>query len=139
MKKVFITLLVLSVSLVSYVYFSTASKGDVTGGIHIVVVDENQDVVIDDYIDFHDEVSLFDVLHEQYDLVCADASYKADDLCETVMMDNHVILGINDVRTDFFSDFIAIYIDDEYAVYGADQIMVKDGSTYRLQYTKLGD
>jgi len=138
MKKLLIIIAVVGFGILGYTYASTPASGDTQGGIHIEVVDQEGNIVINDYYDFEEETSLFDILQENYEIGCADSSYNIDYTCDYKALNNHIILGIEGVETDWTNSFLEIKIDDEESQYGADLIMVLDETTYRLTYTSLG-
>ncbi len=138
MKKIIIILVVLGISFVGYTYASTPLSGDVQGGIHIEVVDEVGVTIISDYYDFEEEVSLFDILQENYALGCADSGFKMDDTCSYKVLNNHMILAIEDVETDWYNSFLEITINGDESQYGVDSIMVEDDTVYTFTYTSLG-
>ena len=129
---------VLYFSIVGYLYTSTPASGDEQGGIHIEVVDQNGVIVVNDYYDFEEKISLFDILNENYQIGCADSSYNIDYTCEFEVLNNHMILAIESVETDWYNSFLEITINGVESQYGVDSIMLEDDMVYRLQYTSLG-
>jgi len=138
MKKIVIILVVLGFSFIGYTYASTPLSGDVQGGIHIEVIDETGETIINDYYVFEEEGSLFEILQENYSIGCADSSFQLDDTCSYEALNNHMILAIEDVETDWYNSFLEITIDGEKSQYGVDSIMVEDETVYTFTYTSLG-
>lgn len=138
MKKLLMIITVIGLGFIGYTYASTPASGDSQGGIHIEVVDQEGTIIISDYYDFEEETSLFDILQENYEIGCADASYEMDYTCEYTAWNNHIILGVESVETDWWNSFLEITVDDVKSQYGADSIMLIDETTYRLTYTSLG-
>lgn len=138
MKKLLMIIAVVGIGILGYTYASTPASGDTQGGIHIEIVNQEGVIVINDYYDFKEETSLFDILQANYEIGCADSSYSMDYTCEYIVLNNHMILGVEDVETDWWNSFLEITIDDVESQYGSDSIMLLDNTTYRLTYTSLG-
>ena len=138
MKKLLMIIVVLGIGFIGYTYASTPASGDTQGGIHIEIVDQEGVMVIDDYYDFEEETSLYDTLQDNYTIGCADSIYNLDLTCEYKALNNHMILSVEAVETDWWNSFLEITVDGVKSQYGADSILLKDDTTYRLTYTSLG-
>lgn len=138
MKKFIVIIVVLGLSFIGYTYASTPLSGDNQGGIKIEVVNDLGEVIIRDSYEFKEETSLYDILHQNYSVGCANSSYELDYSCEYESFNSHIILAIDDVETDWYNSFLEITINGENSVYGVDSIMVEDDTTYKLTYTSLG-
>lgn len=138
MKKLIMILIVLGLGYIGYAYTSTPLSGDVQGGVHLLVIDQSGETVIDDYYEFENQTSLFDLLQENYTIGCADSSYEIDYTCEYAELNGHMVLSVNDVETNWYNSFLEITVDGVYSNYGADKIMLEDDTTYTLTYTSLG-
>lgn len=138
-----IIVLVMSFSL----YISNTMQPEVTndalGHIRIVVIDEFGDEVINDLIPFTEDDTLLGLLESQYELKI----YRGF----TQLPDSTVILGINEVETDFETDFMRIIIDgslydrhgnlvervNHISVVGVDLLPLIDGNTYTFEYATV--
>ena len=138
MKKLVISMLVLLVGSASFWFFSQPIDNDIRGEVTIIVINELEEVVYQQSISFEEEDTLFELLDRELNVQCANMSYQISDACVNVTMNGKVILGLDDVKTDWYHSFIAIYVDGEYSEYGIDGIALKDGSTYRFEYTEVG-
>ena len=65
-----------------------------------------------------------------------DAMKEIDDL--TYETKDGMVMVVNGVRADYNLDgaYWAIYVNDEYGNYGIAEQPLKDGDTYRIEYTK---
>lgn len=138
MKKIIIVVFVILAGYLSVSYFSTPSSGDSEGGITIILIDKEQNIISEETYLFESEITLFEFMQTRYDLGCANNSYRLDETCSFTMLDNHIILGIDDVVTDWTSSYIQIYIDDAPSEYGVDLIALKNNTTYTFKYVDLG-
>ena len=138
MKKLIMIVVVLGLGFIGYMYASTPLRGDEQGGVHIEVINDLGEVAINDYYEFTEETTLFDLLEQNYEIGCADSGYSVDYTCEYTTFNSHVILVVEDVETDWENSFLEIKIDDVKSNYGVDLIMLEDNTTYTLTYTSLG-
>lgn len=138
MKKVIIILAVLLAGFLGYEYFSQTTSGDTEGGITVQVIDESGEIVSERNFVFEEEQSLFELMNENYDLGCADSSYKLDEECEFIQLNSHMILKIDTVETDWYGSYLQILVNDVPSVYGADGVMLEDNTTYTFKYVDLG-
>lgn len=118
-KKVIITIvgLVLLVCLLAFVSINHKTKGD--GECIIMVYDE--ELIYEKSLTFEANQTLFELMNENF----------------TIVMDGNVILGINDVKTNFINEYIAIYVNGEYANKGIKQIVLHDKDVISFKVTKI--
>lgn len=135
MKKVMITFAALIVAGLAF-WFSSINRNDSLGHISITVSNELNEIVIDDSFDFTDDDTLLDILIDNYEIGCADSSYNISDTCDS--MTGNIVLKINDVETDWDNNYIAIYVNDIYSVYGIESIVLHDGDVYNFSFTEVG-
>lgn len=138
MKKIAILLVVFGLAFVGYKYFSSPIKGDHTGGVNVILIDESGVTVSNDNFDFDTEITLFDFVDNHYNLSCADTSYKPDDTCSFTMLNSHILLSIGEIETSWTGSYIQILVDDIPSEYGIDRIMLKDNTSYTFKYVDLG-
>lgn len=138
MKKLIISIVVIAIGISAFFYFSTPKESEANGLVTIELIDENGLLVSTKKIDFYEGTTLFELLDENYDLMCANASYNPTDICSKISMNGRVVLGIDTVETNWTNSFLAIYINDDYAVYGIDSIPLNEGDVYRFEYTVVG-
>ena len=137
MKKIISVIVVLAISFFSYSYFSQPTTGDDEGGINIILIDESGDIVSEENYEFVEEKSLYELMDENYELTCASNTYKPDETCSFVALNNHILLGIDEVQTDWYGSYIQIIVNDVPSVVGVDSIMLEDETTYTFKYVDL--
>ena len=75
-------------------------------------------------------------------------NYKEGDSVWSIIKENYIVrfsetqtgvwlYDIDDVKTDFTTTYLAIYVDDVYSNYTIDGIKIKDGLVVSLRETKL--
>lgn len=136
MKKLVVTLFILGLALVSY--FVLQINQDTEAGQVRILVQDGDEVVLDDTLSFEADESLYDLMNREYDLVCANASYQASDECKDLLFGSPVILGIEDVMTDWNNRYFAIYINDEYSTLGVNNLILEDGDVVRFEVSTVG-
>lgn len=138
MKKLVFSAIVLLLASAGFFVLNGLTENEDLGQITIIVIDENNNERINEKFDFIQEDTLFDLLQENYQVGCADSSYKISYACESTPFGARVILSINEVETNWTDSFIAIYVNGEYSIYGIDDIALKEGSIYRFEYATYG-
>lgn len=138
MKKLIISFVVVFSITIIYVVFSQPKTGDDLGTITIQVVDQSGELVINEELIFDEEMSLYDLLQEEFEIACGSASYTIDNTCAYASINGHIILQIGEVSTDWYSSYLKIYIDDIDSNYGVDNVMLEDGVVYKFEYISLG-
>lgn len=138
MNKLMMTLVVLIAGISGFWYFSQPEENDEYGEITIVVINELEETVFNQTLLFDEEDTLFELLDENMDVKCANASYQISETCTKLNVNGRVLLGLDTVETDWYTSFLAIYVDDEYSEYGIDGIALQDGTEYRFEYTLVG-
>lgn len=128
-------------------YFSDTLQPEVTndalGHIQVVVIDEDGNEVINDLIPFTEDDTLLGLLESHYELTIQRGF--------TQLPDSTVILGINDVQTNFETNFMRILVDghlydrhgnlvektNHISVVGVDLLPLIDGNTYTFEYATV--
>jgi hypothetical protein len=124
-----------------FVYFSflTPSDNDSDSGyVSIVLMDESNTIIIDDVHYFEGTVTLYELLQSEYDIACASPNYAIDYDCGFTMLNSHIILGIEEIETDWINTYLKIYINDEESNFGVDLIYLNDESEYVFIVTQVG-
>ncbi|MEC9485069.1 MAG: hypothetical protein UMR38_04270 [Candidatus Izemoplasma sp.] len=137
MKKVILSIAVVIVTVIA-VFMLTRLENDDLGEIQFVLIDRNDTVVIDDTLSFTEEDDLVSLLQEHYTVVCANTSYKPTTRCETHFANGRIVLGVDEVITDWRNHYIGIYINDTYSNVGVDGIALKDGDTITFEEIMIG-
>ena len=139
MKKISITMAVLSIFVIAFFSLnSPVNKANSSGFVLIRLLDEDGRVVVDETYEFEEGMTLFNVLNDNLDIACADRSYDIDYSCDYTSFNNHIILKIEDVETNWFGSYLQIFIGDEPSNYGIDSIEIVDGTVYTFKYVDLG-
>lgn len=135
MKKLIITSVLIAIAGISFFVSDLLKQNDSDGEITIVLVDQIGDIVSSEKYEFLETDTLFDILKENYEVGCADASFHLSTECKALPLGSRVLMKIDSVETDWMNTFIAIYINDEYSNYGIDDIPLKNGDVIKFEYT----
>ncbi|MFP4078257.1 MAG: hypothetical protein ACOCU5_00325 [Bacillota bacterium] len=104
---------------------------DEEGSLDLVVYDTDETVVVDETYAFYEDDTLFSVMDRHHDLVCADRGYDPDPTCEAEFGHyGRVLLGIDDILTDWDNTFLYLEVDGAMAHRGIDTVELDDGSEY---------
>ncbi len=139
MKKLLYSIIVLAFGITVFYLFSQPQNGDIAGDVTIILIDENETVLSTNVLSFTSEMSLYDLISQEYQIKCAGSNYQVSDSCDTVLFNSHVILTIDELDTDWTNSFIRIYVNDVPSQYGIDLIMLKDQNIYKFVYTEVGE
>lgn len=120
MKKLIIKIIV-SVILIGtaigtfFIVNNLAKKSDSDGTINIKIYDINNDLVSDKDIEFKNDDKFIDILEKNYTIRTSISTY------------GYILYDIDEIKTDFKTTYIAIYIDDKYSNVGISGIILYDG------------
>lgn len=93
---------------------------------HVNIVISNQkEIIKDDNYEINSDVTLFNLLDSNYELVYDETVYGVR------------LLGIDTIITDFKTSYIAIYVDNNYSSYGISKIKLYDGIKITFRETKI--
>ncbi len=137
MKKWLFTAFVLVLTFVSLFILNAETVTPNSGTVTIVLQNGNT-IVKEETVSFTSGDTLLKVLSESFDVKCADLNYNAT-TCENTSLTGTVILGLDDVLTDWTHDYLAIYVDGTYSTVGVDYIMLSDGMTITFIKTNVGE
>ncbi len=102
----------------SYLLSSEKSSGTIT-----FILKDQSNILINDDLEYDENQTLWDLLNENYEVV-------RDERFE------YFIIGINEYIIDD-SSYIAIYINDSYALKGANELYLKDQDIVELRFEKF--
>ncbi len=125
--RIFLSVLAVALAAAG-IWFLPSVLFDEEGTITVEVYNENDEQVVSNTHDFYGETTLFDVLDEHYDIDCETASFQSGS--------GKILLGIENVQTDFQNNFIYIEKNGAQSFYGVDQY-VEDGAVYTLSVRRV--
>lgn len=134
MKKLIMTIIVLTLAGIGFFFYDNMQAPVEPGDITIQIVDENDLIISENTYSFDEEDTLLGILDDYYDIACANNNYQPS-TCNPDSIFGTVILEIDDIKTNWTVDYIAIYINDKYSTFGIDSIVLTDGDVYRFEYT----
>ncbi len=147
-----IVILIFTVIIVMVSSFTPYEDGDSEGQITIFVVDETGTRVYEDTFTFYEEDTLFGILDAYYTVHYEEMAFDLWDGASLRFnrVSSKVILGINEVNTDFSTQFLKISIrrpiyedghlvdyDEKPAQTGIDGIPLYDGATYTFTVERV--
>ena len=128
--KIVIALLMICICIISFVlvqyYNQSRVKRSEDGSINvqILVIDIDSKIISDNSYNT-DNSSLYDLMANNYELKTEDGTY------------GKVLLGIDNLITDFDTTYIAIYVNGEYAQFGISSLQISDGDVYEFKEEKV--
>ncbi len=116
---------VLAFVLVNYYNKSQVKRAE-DGSIHVqvLVIDIDSNTLSDNSYST-DNSSLYDLMDEHYTLKTEDGTY------------GKVLLGIDNLITDFNTTYIAIYVNGDYANYGISTLQISDGDVFEFKEERV--
>lgn len=136
MKKVVLTVSIL-LSLVG-LFFIFQNNGSSNAGEIVVLVKNGDTIMSEETIFFEEGDTLFDVMEDNYELVCADMSYNPTNECKDLLFGSPVILGIDGLETNWSDNYFAISVNEEYSTLGVDLIVLEDGDIVEFAARNVG-
>jgi len=112
--KIIISLILIGIAIGTFFIVNNISNNE-SGTLNIKIYDINDNMLSNKDIDFKKEDKLIDILNNNYNIRTTNSTYGI------------VLLDIDDVKTDFKTNYIAIYIDDKYSNYGVSSIKLYNG------------
>ncbi len=109
------------------------------GSIEITVYDQSGTVASSESHLFYEGDTLFKVMDRHYDLTCADAQYNPDNSCDTTFSGRHILLGINDVESDWTNTFLYLEVNGVMATRGVDEVELEDNFDYAFYVRNVND
>jgi hypothetical protein len=135
--KVLITIITVLIAVISVKLLVPDQAAQTDGEITFILEDADKNEVIHEVLYYYEGDTLFDILNREYTLVCADIEYDADSTCSYESPYGKAILEINTVKSDWYNNFLALYINDEYATYGVSKLPYKSGDVIVFKWTSL--
>lgn len=135
--KISVTVILIILSLITVKILLPDQKALSDGKITFILLDENEQEVINEIVEYNEGETLYDIISRNYDVVCADVDYNVDSTCSYNSPFGKAILEIENVKTDWYNSFLALYINGEYAVYGVSKLPYEDGDIITFKWTPL--
>ncbi len=119
MKKLIIKILVswilIGITVGTFFIVNNLRKGDSIGTVNIKLYDIDEKLISDKNIGYNEDEKLIDLLEKNYKVRTSTSIY------------GYILLDIDDIKTDFKTTYIAIYVDDNYSNVGISGIVLYDG------------
>lgn len=136
-KMIISIILVAGLGLTIYTIYDKGPEEVITdeaiGEIQFKLLDESQSLVVDDRLSIYEEDTLYTLLQRNYDITCANRMYQEDDTCEYKFIFGYALLGIEDVKTNWYDSYLSISVNSELAVVGVSGIMPLDGDLIEIK------
>lgn len=118
--KISITLglLIFAIVIISFTNKNETAKEE--GTFQFTLIDKNNITIYDDTIVFKEGDSLLGLLDEKYGVRYENGQFGA------------VVFDIGSVKTDFYTTYLAIYVDDEYSSMGISNIKLVTGMRVKI-------
>lgn len=122
--KIIIAFVLIATTVISFIVFYNVKKPSEEISINIVLIDIDNNVISDKKHKVINE-SLYDVLKNNYEIRTKEGAYGI------------VIYDIDEIKTDFKTTYIAIYIDDKYSNLGISSIKLYDNIKISFRKEKV--
>jgi len=138
MKKALGIMLFLIVSLV--LMGCTAGRQTATGigFVTFELFDQNDVLVKERSVEFFEGDTLLGLLQDNFTVYCPDESNQATTACTFVPAYGIFLMGLDDIQAfDATTEYLAFYINGEYASTGVDGAPITDGFVYTFKHVLL--
>ncbi len=122
--KIIIAFVLIATTVISFIVFYNVKKPSEEISINIVLIDIDNNVISDKKHKVINE-NLYDVLKNNYEIRTKEGAYGI------------VIYDIDEIKTDFKTTYIAIYIDDKYSNLGISSIKLYDNIKISFRKEKV--
>ena len=116
----------IGITILTFVFIDYYNKSKVKraedGSITVEIIVSNIDsIILSDKTYKTDNSSLYDLMDANYTLKTDDGSY------------GKILLGIDNLITDFNTTYISILVNGEYAQYGISSLQISDGDVFTFK------
>jgi hypothetical protein len=109
---------------------TASASGSITFELH-----DGTSVVATETVLFYEGDTLLGLLQDTFEVACADANNQLDDTCSYVGPYGVYLLKVGTILTDpTKNQYIAFYINGEYAMTGIDATDIVNGTVYQFRY-----
>ena len=124
--KIAIAICIIGITILTFVLIDYYNKSKVKraedGSITVEIIVSNIDsIILSDKTYKTDNSSLYDLMDANYTLKTDDGSY------------GKILLGIDNLITDFNTTYISILVNGEYAQYGISSLQISDGDVFTFK------
>jgi hypothetical protein len=113
--KILVSLILIGITVGTFFIVNNLRKGDSIGTVNIKLYDIDEKLISDKNIGYNEDEKLIDLLEKNYKVRTSTSIY------------GYILLDIDDIKTDFKTTYIAIYVDDNYSNVGISGIILYDG------------
>lgn len=124
--KFIVSILLVASVVIVFIIYNNVNKNNKEELYNVnIVIASKEETLKDDNYKIKSDVTLFELLDSNYELVYDETIYGVR------------LLGIDTIITDFKTSYIAIFVDDKYSEYGISNIKLYDGIKITLKETKI--
>ena len=124
--KIIVSILLVASVVIVFIIYNNVNKNNKEELYNVnIVIAFKEETLKDDNYKIKSDVTLFELLDSNYELVYDETIYGVR------------LLGIDTIITDFKTSYIAIFVDDKYSEYGISNIKLYDGIKITLKETKI--
>ncbi len=117
LKKILPGIIIISVAITAMIIYNTISSNEIElGTFTLIVQDENSNEILSDEIEIDKEVTLLEVLIQDYTVTCASSTYT-DTECDA-SNSSSILLSIEGVQSTWTTSFLQITINGGYGTTG---------------------
>ena len=113
--KVIVSLILIGIAIGTFFIVDNLRKNSYDGTLNIKVYDIDEKLLSDKDISFKKDDKLINILEDNYTIRTSTSTY------------GYILLDLDELKTDFKTTYIAIYVDDKYSNYGISGIKLYDG------------
>jgi len=138
MKKALGIMLLLIVSLVLMGCTAGRQTASGLGSITFELYDQNDDLIKLRRVEFEEGDTLLELLQTQFIVYCPTEGGEASTSCDYTPSYGIFLMGLDDVQAfDPSKEYLAFYINREYATTGVDGAEIVDGYVYTVKHVLL--
>ncbi len=113
--KILVSLILIGITVGTFFIVNNLRKGDSIGTVNIKLYNIDEKLISDKNIGYKEDEKRIDLLEKNYKVRTSTSIY------------GYILLDIDDIKTDFKTTYIAIYVDDNYSNVGISGIILYDG------------
>lgn len=134
MKRIVLGILLFLLVFTSFLGCQSRKTAEGIGEITFEIYDESGEMISTKTVDYYEGDTLLGLLMKEYTVYCGDASGNPDDTCSFTGTYGVYLMGVDTVEAFDAGEYIAFYINGDYAMTGIDATDIVDGNTYQFKY-----